>query len=250
MKRNLQMQTLDLPAARSIFGKVPESNTVTTTTQTSDISEIYAAYAAGTLDPALFVLLGTQRTLKGSLDADLTIVDDVAGALLERETPAAMNGDALSSALAAIDALETGQHILNKPAELASKALNEILSLPEPLRGFAIEAAGKNGWQKTGPGIQRLTLDTGSDAETEIYRIEGGTSVPRHSHEGSEFTLVVSGGFTDETGSYGPGDLCVKGPADTHQPVADDGEVCITLAVRDGGLKFTGLMGIIQKLVG
>lgn len=251
MKRNLKMQLLDLSAARSIFGSEVEENTVLKSiSNTSDMSEIYAAYASGTLDPALSLLLGTQRALKGETDLALTLTDMLSGALLEQETPAQMADDALESAFAAIDALETGQNIVNSPASLASNAIDEILSLPEPLRGFAIDAAGKKGWQRTAPGIQRLSLKIGSSAETELYRIEPGTAVPRHTHEGSEFTLVVSGGFTDETGSFGPGDLSVKGPEDTHQPIADAGEVCFTLAIRDGGLKFTGFMGLIQKLVG
>lgn len=251
MKRNLKMQSLDLSAARSIFGSEIEENTVLKSiSSTSDLSEIYAAYASGTLDPALALLLGTQRALKGETDAALTLTDMLSGALLEQEKPAAMADNALKSALAAIDALETGKNIVNSPASLASSAIDEILSLPEPLRGFAIDAAGKKGWQRTAPGIQRLSLNVGSGAETELYRIEPGTAVPRHTHEGSEFTLVVSGGFTDETGNFGPGDLSVKGPEDTHQPIADAGEPCFTLAIRDGGLKFTGIMGLIQKLVG
>ncbi len=251
MKRNLKMQPLDLAAVRSIFAKVIENNPVFKPISTSsDLTEIYAAYASGTLDPALALLLGTQRTLRGETDTALEMGDILSGALLERETPAMMADNALDRTLSVIDALETGQQIVNKPVTLASSALDEILALPEPLRGLAIDAAGKSGWQRTAPGIQRLALEVGSDVETEIYRIEPGTAVPRHSHEGSEFTLVVSGGFTDETGSFGPGDLAVKGPNDTHQPIADSGEVCFTLAVRDGGLKFTGLMGLIQKLVG
>lgn len=251
MKRNLRMHPLDLTTVRSIFADEFEDNRVLKSiSNTSDMSEIYAAYASGTLDPALALLLGTQRSLRGDTDTALALGDILSGALLEREEPAQMANNALQSALSAIDALETGQSIVNSPAGLASNALDEILALPEPLRGFAIDAAGKAGWQRTAPGIQRLTLDVGSDVETEIYRIEPGTAVPRHSHEGSEFTLVVSGGFTDETGNFGPGDLSVKGPEDTHQPIADQGEICFTLAVRDGGLKFTGIMGLIQKLVG
>lgn len=216
----------------------------------SDLCEIYAAYASGTLDPALSLLLGTQRELRGDTDIAMSLSDMVSGEMLEKETPSEMAETALNAALSAIDALETGNHIVNSPVKLASNALDEILALPEPLRGLAIEAAGNKGWQKTAPGIQRLTLDAGGDAEAEIYRIEAGKAVPRHSHESSEFTLVLSGGFTDESGSFGPGDLAVKGPQDTHQPVADAGEVCFTLAVRDGGLKFTGWMGLIQKVVG
>lgn len=217
---------------------------------TLNLSEIYAAHASGTLDPALSLLLGTQRALMGDTDTAMFLSEALSGALLEREAPAEMSASALDDALAAIDTLETGRAVLNSPARLASNALDEILALPEPLRGLAIEAAGGKGWKKTAPGIQRLTLNINSEADAEIYRIEPGTSVPRHSHEGSEFTLVVSGGFTDESGNYGPGDLSIKGPNDTHQPVADAGEPCFTLAVRDGGLKFTGLLGVIQKIVG
>lgn len=245
------MQSLDLPATRSIFDTTNNNSIVTKPiSKTIELSEIYAAHASGTLDPALSLLMATQRAVVGDKDAALFLSDALSGALLERETPSEMSENALESTLAAIDTLETGKCILNNPVQLASNALDEILALPEPLRGLAIEAAGNKGWQKTAPGIQRLTLNTGSEAEAEIYRIEPGTAVPRHSHEGSEFTLVVSGGFTDETGSYGPGDLTVKGPEDTHQPVADQGEVCFTLAVRDGGLKFTGFLGLVQKIVG
>ena len=34
------------------------------------------------------------------------------------------------------------------------------------------------------------------------------------------------------------------------EPVGDEGEVCYALAVRDGGLRFTGMMGFLQRLLG
>jgi putative transcriptional regulator len=101
-----------------------------------------------------------------------------------------------------------------------------------------------------GLGLKRLKLDVGSAMDVELYRIAAGSKIPRHSHGGNEYTMVLCGGFTDERGNYGPGDVCVNGPADTHQPVADDDEVCYALAVRDGGLRFTGILGMVQKLVG
>ena len=61
-----------------------------------------------------------------------------------------------------------------------------------------------------------------SNANGELYRIEPGATVPSHSHFGDELTLVVQGGFSDEVGSYGPGDICLKTPSDTHAPVGDD----------------------------
>jgi putative transcriptional regulator len=41
--------------------------------------------------------------------------------------------------------------------------------------------------------------------------------------------------------------VVINGTDDYHQPVGDEGEVCYALAVRDGGLHFTGVMGFIQR---
>jgi len=217
--------------------------------ETQDISELYSAWSSGALDPALSLLIGTQSALRADVAEVLTEADMIAGAMLEQETPAEMSPGALASTLAMLDDLGDPAAAIRKPALLASTALTEILDLPEPLRGVAIEATGDKGWQRTSAGIQRLMLDI-DGTEAELYRLEPGTAVPRHSHEGAEYTLCVTGEFTDETGTYGPGDISIKGPEDTHQPVAGTDGVCFTLAVRDGGLKFTGLLGLVQKLSG
>lgn len=214
-------------------------------------SELYSAYAAGCLDPALALLVETQAALRADVATSLAQAELIAGVMLEQESAAAMKDNALDAALAAIDALppltlEDARHAANK----ASGAIEEILALPEPLRGKAIEAAGETGWQFNAPGIKRLRLACGGEAEAELYRIEPGASTPRHTHKGFEATLVAAGGFSDETGSFGPGDVSLKGPDDTHQPVADPGEPCFALAVRDGGLRFTGAMGLIQRVLG
>ncbi|MEO1100848.1 MAG: cupin domain-containing protein, partial [Pseudomonadota bacterium] len=174
----------------------------------------------------------------------------IAGALLEREDAATMTDGAVDRAFALIDDLEVSRATENTAARDAGNAIDELLALPDPLRARAIDAAGATGWQFTSPGIRRLRLDCGSNAEVELYRIEPGASVPRHTHEGYEATLIAAGGFTDETGSFGPGDVAMKGPEDIHQPVADPGEPCYALAVRDGGLRFTGAMGLVQRILG
>ena len=95
-----------------------------------------------------------------------------------------------------------------------------------------------------------MQIDVASEAKVELLRIEPGHGAPRHTHEGTEYTLVVSGGFTDENGSYGPGEVSIVDSSHTHQPIADPGEICYALAVTDGNLKFTGWLGALQKLFG
>ncbi len=222
---------------------------MTSATQNT-FSELYSAYAAGCIDPAFALMLETQSLMRADVRASVALSEMIAGNFLETAPSARMSEGALDRTLAAIDALEAPQAMQRAAGQAAGDALNEILSLPEPVRGAAIDAAGKQGWQMMGLGLKRLKLDVGSAMEVELYRIAAGSKIPRHSHGGNEYTMVLCGGFSDERGNYGPGDVCVNGPADTHQPVADADEVCYALAVRDGGLRFTGVLGMVQKLIG
>ncbi len=216
----------------------------------NDFGEIYSSYAAGCLDPAFCLLVETQATLRPDVQRAVARAETIAGVFFESEEKAALSAGAVDKALALIDAYEAGERPVAKAVTLAGEGLDELLDLPEPLRETALHSYQTHKWQGLTQGIRRLKLDAGSEAEVELYRIEPGCTVPKHSHHGSEFTLVVAGGFSDESGSFGPGDISLKGPEDTHQPTGDMDGVCYALAVRDGGLRFTGVMGLIQRLVG
>lgn len=221
-----------------------------TSTTHKAFSELYAAYAAGCLDPAFAMMVETQSLLRPEIRQSVAVSEMISGGLLETAPEARLSDGALDRALAAIDAMEAEEALSVRAGRAAGEAMDEILALPDPVRGAALDAIGRKGWQVMGRGLKRLTLETGSSMETELYRIAPGARIPRHSHAGSEYTLVVAGGFTDERGSYGPGDVIINGPDDCHQPVGDEGEVCFALAVRDGGLRFTGMIGVIQRLLG
>jgi putative transcriptional regulator len=224
--------------------------TSSTSPEINDFGEVYSAYAAGCLDPAFALMVETQAAIRPDVSRALARAEMITGVFLETEDEVALSQSAASKALDMIDAFEAGERQTRRAVNVAGDALTELLDLPEPLRECALEACGQTGWRNLTPGIRRLDLNLGSDAEVELYRIEPGRTVPRHSHNGNEFTLVVSGGFTDETGSFGPGDIAIKGPEDTHQPTGDMDGVCFALAVHEGGLRFTGVMGLVQRLLG
>lgn len=212
-------------------------------------SELYMAYAAGCLDPAFSLLVETQASLRSDVMEAICISEVIAAAHLEMDRPSELSAGALDRALAAIDQIELGDGAARRAASLAGEAMEELLSLPEPLRETALIASGEKGWRFSAPGIRRLALPVSREVECELIRLDAGTRVPRHSHEGAELTLCVQGHFSDETGRYAPGDLSVKGPNDTHTPQADESAPAIVLAVRDGGLRFSGLLGAIQRIM-
>ncbi|MFC6198140.1 ChrR family anti-sigma-E factor [Ponticaulis profundi] len=211
--------------------------------------EFYSAYAAGTIDPALKLLVETQAALREDVRRQLHMTDAIGGAFLETETPTALSATALAKTLAFLDE-ETAQTREETHGAIKGSVLDELILLPEPLKEKAMNAARQSGWKFANRGLKRMMLDVDSEASVELLRIEPGCGAPRHTHAGQEYTLVITGSFTDEVGTYRPGDISVAGPDREHRPVADEGEICFALAVTDGGLKFTGWLGVVQKFFG
>lgn len=202
--------------------------------------ETQAALAAGRADPGVALLLESALEMRG---AGNLAADAIAAASFESEAPAPMRADALERALAAIDAVGEG----DKPVSAPADAANELIRIPAGLKRRIEEAEERRGW-KAQAGLIALDLDVGGDCKVEIMRIPAGGGVPRHTHRGQELTLCLSGGFSDGIASYGPGDVSVTDPSITHRPVADADGPCYVLAVTDAGLKFTGMLGLLQKI--
>lgn len=220
--------------------------------------EIYAAYASGALSGPMRLLLDAQSAVNAEVARARQTVEAAAGVLLESEAPAEMAPNALSTLFDIIDTEEaglgeagpagfsarTGSATSRNAAQKAGQAIDELLDLPGSVRDLAL---ARGGWSFAGPGVRTMPLMTEDGAKAELIRIEPGRGVPHHGHDGTEFTLVLTGGFSDGRASYGPGDVCMANPDTTHKPVADEGEVCIVLAVTDGPLAFTGALGWIQR---
>ncbi|WP_169711795.1 ChrR family anti-sigma-E factor [Henriciella litoralis] len=216
----------------------------------SQISELYSAYAAGRLSTAFRLLVQTQMALRADVRRDIEQAEAISGAFFEAEERETLSPNAFETALKRIDALDEGTADQLHAAHLANERLTELMRLPEPLREKALEACAQSGWRRLTSGVSRLEISNQGTTHSHLYRIKPGASVPQHTHHGDELTLVLEGGFTDETGSYGPGDISLQTSQDTHQPVADDDGICLVYAVSDGGMKFKGALGVFQSLFG
>jgi len=96
-------------------------------------------------------------------------------------------------------------------------------------------------WKKITRSLRISYLKTGDPRyEFALYHIKAGGRIPEHTHQGSEITLVLQGGFSDADGSYHQGDFLLRRPTDVHAPTAVQSEDCICLAVLDAPLRFTG----------
>ena len=175
--------------------------------------------------PGLRLMEATAAVLRGD-PSPLGPRDTLGGAFLEGEAPLSMADNAAEQALARIDGLEAIDSQDRDAARRASRGLDEMLSLPDPLREAVFEAMGEGRkWRFLGFGIRGLKLAVGGEGETELLRIEPGHGVAPHDHGGEEYTLVVTGAFHDGHERFGPGDVNIAQPGFVHAPLAEKDEV-------------------------
>jgi len=117
------------------------------------------------------------------------------------------------------------------------------LRVPRPLRGYLGDGLESLAWKSRGSVAEFRLLTGHAGMKTRLLRIKGGTALPQHTHEGTEYTLLLAGGFSDASGHYLAGDVAVADPSVDHRPVADPGADCLCLAVTDAPLRLTGRFG-------
>jgi len=100
------------------------------------------------------------------------------------------------------------------------------------------------GWRRVLGKFDEIRLDLPGDFHrVSLLRLEAGRGLPQHKHSGYEYTVVLQGGYTDETGNYGVGDFAVGPGSVRHEPIADPGEPCIAMIVVEQPIVLTGPWG-------
>lgn len=112
--------------------------------------------------------------------------------------------------------------------------------IPHCLRQFVQTSYDKLPWNRVSPDIHNYELCRDNGAKVELLRIRAGGSPTTHTHMGDEYTVILEGSFSDETGLYHKGDFLLRDARHKHTPVASQDRECICLAVTEGPIQFTG----------
>jgi putative transcriptional regulator len=202
--------------------------------------ELLLDYAAGNLPdgPALAVALHVALDPQSQRTVDR--LNAVGGALIEREPVPEFGGEKdaaeLERALARLDDVP----VEARPTA-ASRRHPGFDWAPAPLVPHLRPGMD---WRRVMGKFDEIRLDLPGDFHrVSLLRLESGRGLPEHKHAGYEYTVVLQGGYTDETGNYGVGDFAVGPGAQRHEPIADPGEPCIALIVVENPIVLTGPWG-------
>jgi putative transcriptional regulator len=195
--------------------------------------ELLLAYASGTADEAVSLIVATHMNYCAICRLRGKKFDAIGGTLLQDLAPAPLAAGALDATLAKLDQVTPYERPRRTPSRDGT---------PDVLRAYLGGDLSTVRWRQMGPRLSYLPVFRRGNVNVRLLRGIPGADSGSHSHGGLEYTVVLRGGYTDETGSYAPGDLQLTDSSVTHNPVADPGEDCINLAVTTGRLKFGSLL--------
>lgn len=113
------------------------------------------------------------------------------------------------------------------PTPLAFPGLLSLAANPSKLQ-----------WEPFREGVQicRLQGDPAHAPAAALLMYAAGAGVPRHTHVGWEYILILSGSQEDENGEYEAGTLKVNPPGSSHDVSSPKG--CVVLAVWERSVRF------------
>ena len=198
--------------------------------------DLLLAYVSGAADEATGLIIAAHLAYCATCRRQSRELDALGGSLLQELAPVPMASGALDAALIKLD----------RPFERPASRSVSRDGTPSVLRSYIGGDLSDVRWRRIGPRLAYVPLFRRGGATVRLLRGVAGSETGAHRHAGLEYTLVLRGGFSDETGSYAPGDLQVMEGDMRHNPVADPGEDCINLAVTTGPLRFESLL---QRIV-
>ena len=199
--------------------------------------ELLTAYSAGSLPLSQALCISAHLEHCQSCGQKLQRLNRVGSQMMQQLKPAPASADLKNQLLDRLDSLTEEQ------APVESKASEPDSSIPRCLRQFIESRYEDLPWKRVSTDIHSVELCRDSNgARVELLKIRPGGSATTHTHLGDEYTVILEGSFSDESGLYGQGDFMVKGARDKHTPVATRDRECICLAVTEGPIQFTGFI--------
>ena len=188
-------------------------------------------FAASSLPAAQSVVVSTHLQFCSECRQRLSQLESLGATMFENAEPVDINPSVFDNVLARLDEVEEDRAAAN---DASASTLSWTV---KQIRKGNLDQLQ---WKKVTRSLRIADLgEIDGAAEFSLYHIAEGGRIPQHNHSGTEMTLVLQGGFSDEGGSYHAGDFITREAGDIHAPTALSGGDCICLAVLESPLRFT-----------
>jgi len=213
--------------------------------------DIITNYATGKLSPAKHIMVACHSEIVDSVAEQVAFQEDIAACVVADIEPLSLSPSFMENVLASLplqkSANENERHGAAKdvPVEdLTPKSLHHLL-------GHGLDDLN---WKFLFPSLAVHDLlgerKKGGD-RLYLLKVKSGGSIPAHSHDGEEWSLILKGSYSVGNQHYNRGDFHIEDETETHSPQVEGEEDCICLLMTQGPLKMQGLFPkLMTPLVG
>jgi putative transcriptional regulator len=206
--------------------------------------EILIDYASGAVSEAESLMVDVHLDACPQCRRTVQAAFAIGGALLDSISPASLPNslfDRTMQAIAAMEPVSVRMPVAPAPPSFAA--------WPTPLRN-RLSSHPPGAWRRLPAGFRALRVPfADQSSHMLVLKAPGGRGPARHSHVSDEWTVVLEGGFSDETGTYAAGDFGYMGKGDEHRIVAEPGEGCVCLLLIRDRPRYLTLAGKIMALM-
>ena len=196
-------------------------------------------FSAGNLGTAESICVSAHLHFCDQCRNELMRLDQVASQLMTEAEPQTIDEDLFDSVMSKIDAL---------PEAPTKVEIEEKSDFPHTVAKLINETESAPNWRRMSSSVDVARFQTGQNKfEVALHRICAGGKTPHHGHNGTEFTVVLKGSFSDEQAVYSEGDFLLRGPGDEHQPMGAQNGECICLSALAAPIKLSSPLGFLMK---
>ena len=196
-------------------------------------------FSAGNLGTAESICVSAHLHFCDQCRNELMRLDQVASQLMTEAEPQTIDEDLFDSVMSKIDAL---------PEAPTKVETEEKSDFPHSVTKLINETKSAPKWRRMSSSVDVARVQTGQNKfEVALHRICAGGKTPHHGHNGTEFTVVLKGSFSDEQAVYSEGDFLLRGPGDEHQPMGAQNGECICLSALAAPIKLSSPLGFLMK---
>ncbi len=203
--------------------------------------EVLLDYAAGNLSLAPSIIVAVHCSMCQECTEILNSINVAGAALIEDLDREKININSLEKVLAQLD---DNLDDIEEEAIYDNSKFN--FTIPKTLQTYIPETLN---WKNLSSGVRTAELLSNDGFNLDIYKIMSGYKIPKHTHTGYEYTMVIDGGFTDNNKYFGPGDFSLLDHSTEHSPKADSDKDCYCIVSLDSKIKLTGPIGRIFNLI-
>lgn len=212
------------------------------------LDEAVLDYSIGGLSPAKRAILSCQREISEAVDQEISFHEFIAASVMVDHEVALSDGFFKRFETRLSDEVNVNQN-------QADIKVIENNRTPQMLQRLSGQRLSEIKWKMLALGVSihdiignRTTKD---QERLYLLRAKGGKKMPVHSHNGEEWTLVLTGGYEAEGVMYNRGDLHISNDNDEHAPHIAEGEDCICLVMTQARIKMKSLVPrLVQPLIG